>query len=183
MTRRQAISVRRLANVLERDKGAPNARYISKAGRVADYDAYPLWTPPQRAPLFSADFSYFEGLSRRTSTRKLTGILKTGSVHHQRSMVSRSLRRQVVAVAKCASRWSPLGQIEKNSIRANLVWITFNRRPSTPSGWQADEGPRISDRRGDVSEAGRGPALPPGLRDRERNMLLPEDGTALNGKA
>ena len=38
------MSVRRLANLLERDKGAPNARHIGKAGLVADYDAYPLWT-------------------------------------------------------------------------------------------------------------------------------------------
>jgi hypothetical protein len=44
--------------------------------------------------------------------------------------------------------------------RANLVGIAFNRRPSTPSGWQAGEGPRISHRCGDVREAGRGPAPP-----------------------
>ena len=44
--------------------------------------------------------------------------------------------------------------------RVTLVGIAFNRRPSTPSGWQAGEGTRISDRCGDVREAGRGPALP-----------------------
>jgi hypothetical protein len=54
MARREAMSVRRLANVLERDSGAPSGRCIS----VADYDVYARQPPPQRAPVFSAAKSF-----------------------------------------------------------------------------------------------------------------------------
>jgi hypothetical protein len=60
--------------------------------------------------------------------------------------------------------------------RANLVGIAFNRRPSTPSGWQAGKGPRISDRCGDVREAGRRPALPRASATRNARCCSPTAG-------